>query len=85
MNLLTMPVGPMGGLQRAPRGSECELGTTFPWSYSHNDIVESFIAMQVIFAEIFVPQDFTIRTAHGFKGPANTCDHRKKKCLVQKS
>ena len=30
LNLLTMPVGPMGGLPRAPRGSECELGTTFP-------------------------------------------------------
>ena len=28
----------------------------------------------VMFAEIFVPQDFTIRTTHGFKGPANTCD-----------
>ena len=26
-----------------------------------------------MFAEIFVPQDYTIRTAHGFKGPANTC------------
>ena len=46
-----MPVGPMGGLPRAPRGSDCEIGTTF-----QNDIVENFILMQIIFAEIFVPQ-----------------------------
>ena len=32
-----------------------------------------FKAKSVIFAEIFVPQDLTIRTAHGFKGPGNTC------------
>ena len=25
------------------------------------------------FTEIIVPQDFTIRDAHGFRGPANTC------------
>ena len=27
-----------------------------------------------MFDDIFVPQDFTIKTAHGFKGPANMCD-----------
>ena len=26
-----------------------------------------------MFAEISVPQDYTIRTAHGFKGPAKSC------------
>ena len=31
-----------------------------------------------MFAEIFVPQDYTIRTAHGFKGLANTCATSKK-------
>ena len=42
-------------------------------SYSHNDIVENFIVIQLIFAEIFVPQYFTIRTIPGLSGPTNTC------------
>ena len=29
--------------------------------------------IQLIFAEIFVPLDFTIRTTHGLSGPTNTC------------
>ena len=41
-------------------------------SYSHNDIVESFIAMEIIVAEIFVPQDFTIRRLLGSVDP-QTC------------
>ena len=38
-------------------------------------MVENFIVIQLIFAEIFVPQDFTIsiRAAPGLSGPANTC------------
>ena len=39
--------------------------TYSPCLWGHNDIVESFIAMQIIFAEIFVPQDFTIRLLLG--------------------
>ena len=30
-------------------------------------------AKSVTFADIFVPKDFNIRTAPGFKGHANTC------------
>ena len=36
-------------------------------------MVENFIVIQLIFAEIFVPQDFTIRAGHGFMGPAHMC------------
>ena len=70
-----MPVGPMGGLPRAPRGSECELGTTFPQSYSQHDIVENFIAMQIILAEIIVPQDFTKRLLLGSVNPHTRVSH----------
>ena len=31
-------------------------------------------APSLIFAEIFVRKDFTIRAAPGFMGPAKTCD-----------
>ena len=61
-----MPVGPMGGLPRAPRGSHCKLGTTFQQSYSHNDMVDNFIVIQLTFADLFVPQDFTLRTTQSF-------------------
>ena len=37
-------------------------------------MIENFIVIQLTFAEIFVPQDFTIRTAPGLSGPANICD-----------
>ena len=36
-------------------------------------MVENFIVIQLTFAEIFVPQDFTIRTTPGLSGPENTC------------
>ena len=36
-------------------------------------MVENFIVIQLIFAEKFVSQDFTIRAAPGLSGPANTC------------
>ena len=36
-------------------------------------MVESFIVIQLIFDEIFVPQDFTIRTTPGLSGPAKSC------------
>ena len=36
-------------------------------------MVEHFIVIQLTFAEIFVPQDLTIRAAPGLSGPANTC------------
>ena len=36
-------------------------------------MVENFIVIQLTLAEIFVPQDFTIRTTLGLSGPANTC------------
>ena len=55
----------MEGLPRNPWGSECELGTTFPYSYSNNDIEENFIYMLIKFAEIFLPQDFSIRLLRG--------------------
>ena len=64
-----MPGGPTGGLPRAPRGSDFKSGTTFQWSYSHNDMVENFIVIQLTFAEIFVPQDFTIRLLLGSVEP----------------
>ena len=35
-------------------------------------MIENFIMNQLTFAEIFVPQDFTIRTTPGLSGPANT-------------
>ena len=31
--------------------------------------------IELTFAEIFVPQDFTIRNTPGLYGPANTCIH----------
>ena len=48
-------------------------------------MVENFILIQLKFAELFVPQDFTIRTSPGLSGPANTCvihcyHLREKKC-----
>ena len=64
-----MPVGPMGGLQRAPRVSESESGTTFSYSYSHNDIVENLIAMQILFAGIFEPQNCTLKLLLGSVDP----------------
>ena len=36
-------------------------------------MVENFIVIQLIFAEICVPQYFYIRADHGFMEPANTC------------
>ena len=36
-------------------------------------MVENFIVIQLIFAEKFVSQDFTVRSAPGLIGPANTC------------
>ena len=33
------------------------------------EMVEKFIAMQIIFADIFVPQDFTIRLLLGLVDP----------------
>ena len=41
--------------------------------FSHNDMRENFILIQLTLAEIFVPQDFIIRTTPGLSGPANTC------------
>ena len=32
-----------------------------------------FTVIQIIFAEQFVTQDFTIRAAPGLSGPTNTC------------
>ena len=37
-------------------------------------MVDNFIVIQLTFAEMFVPQDFTIRAAPGLMGPANMCD-----------
>ena len=37
-------------------------------------MIENFIVIQLTFAEIFVPQYFTIRTTPGLSEPANTCD-----------
>ena len=62
------------GSAKVPPGSDFELGTTFQKSYSHNDVVENFIVIQSSFAEIFVLQDFTVRTTPGLNGPANTCE-----------
>ena len=36
-------------------------------------MVKFFTVIQIIFAEKFVSQDFTIRTAPGLSGPKNTC------------
>ena len=36
-------------------------------------MVENFIVIQLIFAEKFVSQDFTVRDAPGLSGPANIC------------
>ena len=37
-------------------------------------MVENVIVIKIIFAEIFVPQYFTIRISPELSGPANTCD-----------
>ena len=37
-------------------------------------MVENFIVIQLSFAEIFLLQDFTVRTTPGLNGPANTCE-----------
>ena len=63
----------MGGLPRAPWRFDCELGTTFQYSYSHNDMLENFIVIKLTFTEIFAPQDFTIRTTPVLSRPRNTC------------
>ena len=39
-------------------------------------MVENFIVIQLTFAEIFVAQDFTIRTTPRLSGPTNTCGFR---------
>ena len=39
----------------------------------HKGIVENFIVIQLIFAEKFESQDFTIRAAPGLSVPLNTC------------
>ena len=44
-------------------------------------MVDSFIVIQLTFAEIFLPQDFTITTIPGLSGPANTCDTKIYKVL----
>ena len=36
-------------------------------------MVDNFIVIQLKLAEIFVPQDFTIRITPELSGPANTC------------
>ena len=36
-------------------------------------MADHFLVIQLTFAEIFVPQDFTILTTPGLSGPANTC------------
>ena len=36
-------------------------------------MVDNFIVIQLLFAEKFESQDFTIRAAPGLSGPANTC------------
>ena len=36
-------------------------------------MVDNFIMIQLTFAEIFLPQDFTIRTTPGLSGPTHTC------------
>ena len=36
-------------------------------------MVENLVSIQLIFAEIFVPQDFINRTTLGLSGPTNTC------------
>ena len=48
-------------------------------------MVDNFIVIHLIFAEIFVTQDFTIRAGHGFMGPANTCAMHIKTDFEQKS
>ena len=63
-----MSVGPAKG----PSGGRMWTRDHFSMVQIHNDIVESFIAMQIIFAEIFVPQDFTIRLLLGSVDP-QTC------------
>ena len=63
---LAIPGGPTRGLSRAPQG----FGS---WSYSHKNMVENFIVIQLIFAEKFVSQDFTIMAVPGLSGPDNTC------------
>ena len=43
-------------------------------------MVENFIVIQVTLAEIFVPQDFTIRTTPGLSGPADAYDGGTEAC-----
>ena len=39
-------------------------------------MVENLIVIQLIFADKFVSQNFTIRAAPGLSGPVNTCDRQ---------
>ena len=39
------------------------------YSYIHNDMVDNFIAIHLTFAEIFVPQDYTIMLLLGSVEP----------------
>ena len=71
-----MSWGPTRGLSRAPQDSNLKLGTTLQQSYRHKDMVENLTVLQLIFAEKFVSQDFTIRAAPVLSGPANTCAQR---------
>ena len=41
--------------------------------YSYKNMVKNFIVIQIIFAEKFVSQAFTVRAAPGLSGPTNTC------------
>ena len=40
---------------KGPRASDYKLGTTFHYSYSHNDKAKNFFVIQLTFAEILVP------------------------------
>ena len=68
-------MGPMGACQGPPGGPDVNLG---PLSrpYIHNDTVESCIVMQIIFADIFVPQDFTMRLLLGSVDPQTCVAHK---------
>ena len=67
--------GLRGACQGPRRGYDFKSGTTFQLS-------ENFTVIHLIFAEIFVPQDFTIRAAPGFMGPANMCGLQQHKIFL---
>ena len=68
-----MPGGLWGACQAPPGGPSLNQGQLSNSPIAVDDIVENFIVIQLIFAGIIVPQEFTIMTAPGISGPTNTC------------